>query len=58
MRVSLETVKSVAGTPPKDTLLVPVNRLPLIVTSVPIEPLDGVNELIVGGRMTTKLELL
>ena len=51
-----ESKTKLAVAPLKVTLLTPVKWLPLIVTAVPILPLLGVNELIVGAstRLKTK----
>ncbi len=40
------------------TAVVPVKPLPLIVTTVPTGPVEGLNPLITGGGMTVKLDTL
>jgi hypothetical protein len=45
---SLMTEKLDASTPPKTTLVVPVNVVPLIVTAVPTGPLVGLKLLMLG----------
>ena len=47
-------MKLVAAVPLKETALVPVKPLPLMVTFVPTGPLVGVNEVIPGPTMTVK----
>ena len=47
-------VKEDAATPPKFTAVVPVKLFPVIVIDVPVPPLDGVNEVIVGGGIKVK----
>jgi len=49
IRVSETTVKEVATVPLKNTWVAPVKFVPVMVTAVPTGPLDGVNEVIVGG---------
>lgn len=52
-------MEKVALTPLNRTEVAPVNPVPLIVTDVPVGPLVGVNDVIVGaGGVTVKLELL
>src|ERR1700724_872151 len=53
--VSEFTVKAVAFTPPKVTLLVCVRLTPLIVTWVPTRPLGGVKPVITGVTRKTTL---
>ena len=48
------TVNDMAGVPLNVTAVVPVNPLPVRVTSVPTGPLFGVNEVIVGATITVK----
>ena len=43
------TEKLVAAVPLKVTLVVPLNPLPMIVTSLPTGPLFGVNEVMLGA---------
>ena len=45
------TVKLMAGAPPKVTAVAPVKLVPLMVTTVPVPPLLGVKEVIVGSGM-------
>jgi hypothetical protein len=52
--VSESTVKALAAVPLKVTLVVPLNPLPVRVTSVPTGPLVGLNEAICGVTITTK----
>ena len=54
------TVKLAAATLLNDTALDPVKFVPVITTDVPIGPLVGLNEVIVGigGTVTVKLEAL
>lgn len=47
--VAETTVKLAAFTPPKRTCVAPVKPVPLIVTNVPIGPLVGINDVIVGA---------
>ena len=47
--VALTTVKDAAWTPPNETPQTPVKFVPVIVTVVPGGPVDGVNDVIVGG---------
>ena len=56
--VLLMTVKDVAGVPPKATAVTPVKLAPVIVTTVPVPPLVGVNEVMVGAMVTVKVLLL
>jgi len=44
-----ETTIKVAGVPLKATAVAPMKFVPVMVTAVPTGPLDGVNEVIVGG---------
>jgi hypothetical protein len=53
-----EIVVKAASVPLKRTLAVPVKFVPLTVTAVPTGPLVGVNEVIVGGRVTVKSPVL
>ena len=46
--VAFTTVNVVAATPPNMTAVAPVKFVPVIVITVPLDPLVGVNELIVG----------
>ena len=46
----LTTVYEAAGTPPNVILYAPDKFVPLMVTTVPLPPLDGVKELMVGTR--------
>ena len=43
------TVKLVAAVPPKLTAVAPWKLLPVIITTVPLPPEAGVNEVIVGA---------
>ena len=43
------TVNEIAGVPPKLTAVVPLKCIPDIITIVPLSPVEGVKELIVGG---------
>ena len=43
------TVKELAEVPPKLTLVAPVKFVPVMVTTVPLLPLVGVKELMIGG---------
>lgn len=52
------TVKLVALVPLKLTVVAPVKSVPVITTGEPIAPDVGVNDEIVGGGMTVKLEEL
>jgi hypothetical protein len=52
--VGKSTEKTEAAVPLNVTLLVPVKFVPVIVTSTPIGPLVGVNELIAGATITVK----
>lgn len=56
--VSESTVNVVAVKPLKLTAVVPVKKLPLIVTSVVIGPFAGENEAIAGGASTVKFVAL
>ena len=49
------TLKVVAATPLKLTSVAPVKLFPMMVTCVPTKPLVGVNELMLGGKVTVKL---
>ena len=51
MVVEDTTLKDVAGTPPKLTLMTLKKLLPVMVTVVPVAAVVGVNELMVGGGM-------
>lgn len=46
--VAFTTVKDVAGVPPKLTAITPIKLVPVIVIMVPVPPVTGVKELIVG----------
>ena len=46
--VALTTVKEVASWPPKATAVAPRKFVPLMVTTVPVAPLVGVKEVMVG----------
>src|SRR4030095_2127192 len=48
------TVNEEAATPPKFTAVVPAKLFPVIVIDVPVPPLDGVNDVIVGGGINVK----
>jgi hypothetical protein len=48
------TVNEVAGVPPKLTAVAPVKLLPVIVTTVPSIPLEGVKEEMTGGGRNIK----
>ena len=51
-----ELITKLARTPPNRTTVAPVNAVPVIVTAVPVLPLVGDNEEIVGaGTVTVKL---
>lgn len=52
------TVKELAEVPPKLTLVVPVKLVPVIVTTVPLFPLVGVKELMIGGLPKVNPSLL
>ena len=52
------TVKELAEIPPKLTLVVPVKLVPVIVTTVPLFPLVGVKELMIGGLPKVNPSLL
>ena len=56
--VALTTVKEAAAVPPKATALAPVKLVPLMVTTDPLPPLLGVNEVIAGTVMKVKVPLL
>jgi len=59
MLVADAIVNVVVAMPPNFTAVAPVKFVPVIVTSVPIGPLAGENELIVGGSgITVKLAAL
>ena len=47
--VAESTVKLAAGVPPKLTAVAPDRFVPLTVTTVPLPPVVGLNEVIVGG---------
>ncbi len=49
MVVALITVKVSAAVPPKVTAVAPVKLVPVMVTTVPVPPLVGVNDVMVGG---------
>lgn len=49
MIVPEPTVKLGSSVPLNSTLVVPEKLVPVIVTAVPVEPVVGVNEVIVGG---------
>jgi hypothetical protein len=54
-----EFTAKLARTPPNRTAVAPVNAVPVIVTAVPVRPLVGENEEIVGGgRVTVKFAAL
>ncbi len=53
--LALTTLKVVAAWPPMATTVVPVKLLPVMVTTVPVPPLLGENEVIVGAEMTVKV---
>lgn len=57
IEVSLFTVKELTAVPPMVTVVAPVKEVPVIVMLVPTGPLEGVNEVIVGGK-TTMLKLV
>jgi hypothetical protein len=48
------TVNAETATPPKFTAVVPVKLVPIIVIDVPVAPLAGVKEVIVGGGINVK----
>ena len=48
------TVKEEAAIPPKFTTVAPVKLVPVIVIDVPVPPLDGVKEVIVGAGINVK----
>lgn len=58
MVVELTTVNVTALVPLKLTPVAPVKFVPLILTTDPIPPALGENELMVGGVVTVKLEAL
>ncbi len=49
IEVALTTVKDAAAVPPKATAVAPVKLVPVMVTIVPVPPLLGVNEVMVGA---------
>ena len=49
MLVALSTVNKLALVPPNFTLVVPIKLVPVIITTVPVIPLDGVKDIIVVG---------
>ncbi len=51
---SFTTVKVCAGEPPKATTVAPVKFAPVMVTTVPVPPMVGVNELIAGRGAVTR----
>jgi hypothetical protein len=51
MVVLLTTVKALAGIAPKLAAVVPVNSLPVIVTTDPTAPLVGVKEVMLGENL-------
>jgi hypothetical protein len=54
-----EFTAKLARTPPNRTAVAPVNAVPVIVTAVPVRPLVGANEEIVGaGTVTVKFAAL
>jgi len=56
--VSESSVKLAAGVPLKVMLVTPVKLVPVIVTLVPIGPLEGVKDVILGGASTVKFVAL
>ena len=52
--VALVTVKDAAAVPPKATAVAPVKLVPVMVTTVPAPPSEGVNEVIVGADVVTE----
>jgi len=58
--VLFTTIKDVAATPPKVIDVAPVKLVPVIVTVVPVPPVDGVNEDTMGvvGTGTTASSFL
>ena len=56
--VSEFTTKLGSATPLNVTPVAPVKPLPVSVTAVPIVPLDGLNEVMLGATMTVKSPVL
>ena len=56
--VSESNEKLAAGVPLNETPVMPVKLLPLMVTDVPTVPLVGVNDVMLGGRITVKFVAL
>ena len=52
------TVKLWAGVPPTATAVAPVKFVPVITTDVPVPPVAGVKEVIVGEDAVAKVKLL
>ena len=48
-----ELIVKVVATPPKLTAVAPIKLVPVIVINVPVPPLAGVNDVIVGGGSIT-----
>ena len=58
MLVVLTTVMLLAVVLPKATAVTPVKLLPVIVTTVPVPPTVGVNEVMLGARLKVKEPIL
>jgi hypothetical protein len=54
MLVPLTTLNELAAAPPKLTEVAPVKFVPVIVTTCPVFPVFGVNEVIVGAGLTVR----
>jgi hypothetical protein len=52
------TVNDAAAVPPKFTAVAPVKLVPVRVTTVPVPPLVGVNDVMVGGETKKGLFLM
>ena len=58
IEVVLTMVKSVAAVPPIATAVVPSKLAPVMVTTVPVPPMVGVHEVMIGAGMNVKKVLL
>ncbi len=58
MLVALTTVKEVAAVTPKLTTVAPVKLVPVMVTTAPVAADDGVNELMLGGKVQLPLNTI
>jgi hypothetical protein len=54
MLVALTTLNELAAVPPNLTEVAPVKFVPVIVTTCPVFPVFGVNEVIVGAGLTVR----